>query len=109
MAGFIGARRTSAAESDAFPPVRRITRGPRHHWFGYYDKLQFDPSVRYVLGMQVDFEHRSPTADDVIKIGMVDLGRQRSLDRARPKQGLVLATGLHVAMAAGISDRGAVE
>ena len=54
-------------------PVRTITRGPKHHWFGYYDKLQFDPSGRYVLGMQVDFEHRSPTADDTIKIGMVDL------------------------------------
>jgi len=56
-------------------PVRTITRGPHHHWFGYYDKLQFDPSGRYVLGMQVDFEHRSPTADDVIKIGMVDLAQ----------------------------------
>ncbi len=54
-------------------PVRQISRGPKHHWFGYYDKLQFDPSNRYVLGMEVDFEHRSPVADDVIKIGMVDL------------------------------------
>jgi hypothetical protein len=74
VAAFGGARLLSAADSNAFPPVRRITRGPRHHWFGYYDKLQFDPTVRYVLGMQVDFEHRSPTADDIIKIGMVDLG-----------------------------------
>ena len=57
----------------AFPPVRVITRGPKHHWFGYYDKLQFDPTNRFVLGMQVDFEHRSPKPDDVIKIGMVDL------------------------------------
>lgn len=55
------------------PPVRAITKGPKFHWFGYYDKLQFDPSCRYVLGMEVDFEHRSPEADDVIKIGMVDL------------------------------------
>jgi len=55
------------------PPVRTITRGPAHHWFGYYDKLQFDPSSRYCLGMQVDFEHRSPTATDTIRIGMVDL------------------------------------
>lgn len=54
-------------------PVRTITRGPKHHWFGYYDKLQFDPSNRFVLAMQVDFEHRSPTADDTIQIGMVDL------------------------------------
>lgn len=56
-----------------FPPTRVITKGPRHHWFGYYDKLQFDPSGRFVLGMQVPFEHRSPTKDDAIEIGMVDL------------------------------------
>ncbi|MEO2047473.1 MAG: hypothetical protein ABGX16_12985 [Pirellulales bacterium] len=56
-----------------FPPVRCVTRGPKHHWFGYYDKLQFDPSGRYLLGMAVDFEHRSPTSQDTIQIGMVDL------------------------------------
>ena len=61
------------AWSAEFPPTRVITRGPKHHWFGYYDKLQFDPTGRYVLGMEVEFEHRSPTADDVVKIGMVDL------------------------------------
>ena len=55
------------------PPVRAITRGPKYHWFSYYDKLQFDPSGRYVLGMEIDFEHRSPKPDDIIKIGMVDL------------------------------------
>jgi len=55
------------------PSVRKITKGPKFHWFGYYDKLQFDPSSRYVLGMQVDFEHRSPTPDDVVKIGIIDL------------------------------------
>jgi len=55
------------------PPVRAITQGPKFHWFGYYDKLEFDPSGRYVLGMEVDFEHRSPRPDDVIRVGMVDL------------------------------------
>jgi len=55
------------------PPVRAITKGPKFHWFGYYDKLQFDPTCRYALGMEADFEHRSPTAADVIKVGMVDL------------------------------------
>jgi len=55
------------------PPVRPITHGPKYHWFGYYDKLQFDPACRYVLGMEVDFEDRSPEPDDIIKIGMVDL------------------------------------
>ncbi len=54
-------------------PVRAITRGPKFHWFGYYDKLQVDPTGRCVLGMEVDFEHRSPRADDTIRVGMVDL------------------------------------
>jgi hypothetical protein len=53
--------------------VRAITRGPKYHWFGYYDKLEFDPNGRYVLGMEVDFQGRPPTPTDVIKVGMVDL------------------------------------
>src|SRR5262245_42881020 len=63
-----GSRRDSQ-----LPRVDVITRGPKHHWFGYYDKLEFDPTGRFVLSMEVDFEHRSPRADDVIRIGMVDL------------------------------------
>lgn len=55
------------------PPVRAITKGPKFHWFGYYDKLQFDPANRLVLGNEVTFEHRSPMADDSIRVGMVDL------------------------------------
>ena len=55
------------------PPCRAITHGPKFHWFGYYDKLQFDPTDRYVLGMEVGFEHRSPKADDTVRVGMVDL------------------------------------
>src|SRR5262249_37988065 len=67
------ANRRLPAADDGLPPVRAITKGPKFHWFGYYDKLQFDPTGRYVLGMEVDFEHRSPKPDDVIKVGMVDL------------------------------------
>ena len=63
-----------AAESaKELPPIRQITHGPKFHWFGYYDKLEFDPTSRYVLANEVDFEGRSPKADDVIRIGMVDL------------------------------------
>lgn len=60
--------------SEALVPARALTKGPAFHWFGYYDKLQFDPSNRLVLGNQVSFEHRTPTADDRIRVGMVDLG-----------------------------------
>ena len=69
--GFAGAAQTKDDGRSA--PVRAITRGPKFHWFGYYDKLQLDPTGRYALGMEVDFEHRSPKPDDVIGIGMVDL------------------------------------
>jgi hypothetical protein len=60
-----------AAEN--LPPVRAITTGPQYHWFGYYDKLQFDPTSRYVLGNQVAFQGRSPAPDDEIRVGMIDL------------------------------------
>lgn len=54
-------------------PMRAITKGPKFHWFGYYDKLEFDPTGRYVLSNEVTFEGRSPRADDTIRVGMVDL------------------------------------
>ena len=54
-------------------PVKQITSGPLYHWFAYYDKLQVDPSGRYALGMETDFEGRSPEAGDVIGIGLIDL------------------------------------
>ena len=64
-----------AARPDFRPPVRALTRQPGNHWFGYYDKFQFDPTDRYVLGMRVGFEHRTPRPDDEIEIGMVDLAK----------------------------------
>lgn len=54
-------------------PMRPVTAGPKFHWFGYYDKWQFDPSDRYALGMEVDFEGRSPRPDDEIALGVIDL------------------------------------
>ncbi len=54
-------------------PIRCITPSSKPHWFGYYDKFQFDPSGRYVLGMESDFEGRTPTPDDTVRLGYVDL------------------------------------
>lgn len=53
--------------------LRAITKGPAFHWFGYYDKLQVDPTGRYVLANQVRFQHRSPGPEDTLRVGMVDL------------------------------------
>ncbi len=66
-------RATESSASEKLPPVRAITRGPRFHWFGYYDKLQFSTDNRFVLGNEVEFEGRSPTGEDSIRVGMVDL------------------------------------
>lgn len=67
-------RSVRAEAGPGLPPVRTITAGPKHHWFGYYDKLQFDAAGRRVLGMEVDFEHRSPRLGDEIGVGFADLG-----------------------------------
>lgn len=62
-----------SARGGSQPGVRAITRGPKYHWYAYYDKLAFNLTNRYVLGAEVDFEHRSPRADDRIRVGMIDL------------------------------------
>ena len=61
------------SELQTLPEVVPLTQGPRFHWFGYYDKFQFDPTDRYVLGMSVDFEDRAVKASDVAELGMIDL------------------------------------
>lgn len=57
---------------ETFVPTRAITKGPANHWFGYYDKRQFDPANRFILANQTSFEGRSPTGQDEIKVGFVD-------------------------------------
>ncbi|MGD9329029.1 MAG: hypothetical protein PVH48_08705 [Cyclobacteriaceae bacterium] len=63
----------SIPNSTIHVPAQILTKGPSHHWFGYYDKLEFDPSGRYVLSAQVDFEGRSPKPEDTIRVGYIDL------------------------------------
>jgi hypothetical protein len=50
----------SDLEKNSFSKIRIITNGSDYYWFGYYGKLEFDSSNRFVLAMKVDFEHRSP-------------------------------------------------
>lgn len=73
LVGAALARAAETAPDAKLPPVRAITKGPKFHWRGYYDKLLFDPTSRYVLANEVDFEHRSPKPDDVIRVGMIDI------------------------------------
>ncbi|TWT84911.1 hypothetical protein CA13_63920 [Planctomycetes bacterium CA13] len=70
----LGAIANGQQSQQPWPLVRTITHGPKHHWFGYYDKLEFDPTNRFVLSNQTDFEGRTPRDNDVIQVGMVDTG-----------------------------------
>ena len=53
------------------PSVRPVTRCPRHHFFGYYDKCPWDLSGRYLLGCEAGFMDRQPTGDDALVIGRI--------------------------------------
>ena len=53
--------------------ARAVTRPPRHHYFGYYDKSPWDATGRYILGLEVDFNERQQEPSDVATVGMVDL------------------------------------
>ncbi len=54
-------------------PARAVTKGPKHHFFGYYDKTPWNSTGRYVLANEIDFADRQPNAGDELTVGMVDL------------------------------------
>ena len=62
-----------AQKSEIFVPYKKLTQGPYKHWFAYYDKLEVDPTGRYVLAMRTSFEGRRPRIGDKIETGMIDL------------------------------------
>lgn len=66
------------SEEDASLEVKKITSGDNQHWFGYYDKFQTDPSGRYALGAEVETFFRSPTSEDVLHVGIIDLEKNNA-------------------------------
>ncbi len=55
--------------------VEQITRGPKHHFFGYIGQSKMIPwnaSGRYVLALETDFHDRMPEADEEAVIGIID-------------------------------------
>ncbi len=63
----------TAKPSTAYPPARAATRGPKNHFFGYYDKCPWDKTGRYLLAMEIGFNDRQPKPGEPLTIGMVDL------------------------------------
>ena len=56
-------------------PVKGVTRGPRHHFFGYYDKTSWDGGGRFIAALETEFLDRPPNAGDEGTIGIIDLDR----------------------------------
>lgn len=57
-------------------PVQRLTNGPKHHFFGYFDKFPWDRSGRYLLSHEIDFTARQPVPGEKAVLGMIDLQDQ---------------------------------
>jgi len=54
-------------------PIRQITSGPGHHFFGYYEKSPWNASGDLLLAHEVAFNDRPPTAGDPVTLGLIRL------------------------------------
>ena len=49
-----------------------LSSGPKHHFFGYYGVDVWDPSQRYHLALETDFDDHRPEPQDVAAVGLID-------------------------------------
>lgn len=54
-------------------PCRRVGRNGAHHFFGYYNKTNWDPSGRYLLAQEVPWRDKYLTPDLAAKVGFFDM------------------------------------
>ena len=52
--------------------IQTLTRGPRHHFFGYYGICPWNQSGQYLLSLESPFQDHFPTQDEPAAIGLVD-------------------------------------
>src|SRR5829696_9539436 len=55
--------------------VTQITRGPKHHYFGYIGQsrtIPWNANGRYMLALQVGFQDRLPGANDPADVCLLD-------------------------------------
>jgi hypothetical protein len=60
--------------------TRPVTAGPKHHFFGYYDKCPWNRTGRLMLALEADFLDRLPTVTDRAAVGVIDLDRVNRFD-----------------------------
>lgn len=59
--------------------IYAITKGPRHHFFGYYDKCPWSADGKYLLAMEVSFVDRFPENESAA-IGLIDKTSDHKFD-----------------------------
>ena len=52
--------------------IRVLSRGPKHHFYGYYGINPWDHSGRRHLALETDFHEHAPRPDDQAGVGLVD-------------------------------------
>jgi hypothetical protein len=60
--------------------VRALTAGPRHHFFGYYDKRPWNARGTRILAHEVAIYDRPPQSDDEALVGIIDVGDQHRFE-----------------------------
>lgn len=53
-------------------PIKAVTSGPKHHFFGFHDLCPWDSAGKRVLAMETDFIDRPPQAGDMAGICVID-------------------------------------
>jgi hypothetical protein len=57
--------------------IEPLTFGPKHHFFGYYEKSPWNASQTRMLAHEVDFNDRAPQPDDRLTLGLIHLPDKR--------------------------------
>jgi hypothetical protein len=65
----------------AADPAEAVTQGPKHHFFGYYDKSPWNASGTLMLAHEADFNDRAPAAGDLAGIGLIHLADGKRFQR----------------------------
>lgn len=50
-----------------------LTPGAGSYFFGYYEKSPWSPSGKRLLACRASFEDRSPSSEDILELGVIDL------------------------------------
>ena len=72
LTGYAVSRAKFNSSEISHAPIRQITQGSSHHYFGYYDKSPWDARDERILTVEVEHSSSPPEPGQIAKIGYVD-------------------------------------